>query len=114
MLARAAPDKPWNPDDVAAASRKWAYWTSRWLAFRDTVAPRRRVEVDYADLCEGRSSDLSQLVGVELAPYLADYCRQPLVRPAQRSVQTRWLSTRPCLRPEFSATVAPLTNVATS
>jgi hypothetical protein len=82
MLARAAPDKPWNPDDAPAASAKWAYWTSRWLAFRETIPAQQRVEIDYADLCDGCSGALSLLVGVELTPFLADYRRPSFVRPA--------------------------------
>ena len=74
--------RPWNPDNALAASAKWAYWTSRWLDFRETVPPRQRVELDYADLCEGRSGALSALVGVELTPFLTDYRRPLLVRPA--------------------------------
>ncbi len=35
--------RPWNPGNALDASAKWAYWTSRWLGFRDTVPPRQRV-----------------------------------------------------------------------
>jgi Sulfotransferase family len=75
-------DKPWNPDNAWAAAAKWAYWTSRWLAFRETIPLRQRVELDYADLCEGHSDALSLLVGVELTPFLADFRRPSLLRPA--------------------------------
>ena len=74
-------DKPWNPRETAAASAKWAYWTSRWLAFRDSVAPRRRIEIDYASLCEGHHSKLSEFAGVDLMPFLADFRRSTAERP---------------------------------
>lgn len=70
-------DKPWNPSSAGAASAKWAHWTSRWLAFRDAVAPRQRVELDYAALCDGRHDALSELVGVDLTPFLATFRRPP-------------------------------------
>lgn len=75
-------DRPWNPDNALDASAKWAHWTSRWLDFRETIPPRQRVELDYADLCEGRSDALAALVGVELTPFLAGYRRQLLAGPA--------------------------------
>ena len=69
-------DKPWNPRDARAASTKWACWTSRWLAFREAVEPRRRLEIDYAALCEGRHDRLSEFVGVDLTPFLTNFrCR---------------------------------------
>lgn len=75
-------DKPWNPRDAAAACAKWAHWTSRWLEFRDRVPSRRRVELDYAELCEGRHGDLSDLVGVDLAPCLTAFRAPSVARPA--------------------------------
>jgi hypothetical protein len=87
MLAWAQ-DKPWNPGTEAAASTKWAYWTSRWLAFRSTVPVPRRLELDYASLCEGRCDSLSEFVGSDVAPFLSEFRRQSPGRPA------------PTLRPE--------------
>lgn len=81
-------DKPWNPHDAGAASVKWAHWTSRWLAFRGAVAPRNRIEVDYAALCEGRHDALSELVGVDLTPFLATF-RRP------SSAERPWASLGP-------------------
>jgi hypothetical protein len=74
-------DKPWNPRDVRAASTKWAYWTSRWLAFRDAVVPEQRIEIDYAAVCEGRHDRLSEFVGVELAPFLTNFHHPSHQRP---------------------------------
>jgi hypothetical protein len=73
--------KPWNPRETAAASSKWAHWTSRWLAFRDSVAPRQRMEIDYASLCEGHHNKLSEFVGVDLTPFLTNFRRPSAGRP---------------------------------
>jgi hypothetical protein len=74
-------DKPWNPDGAVAAAAKWAEWTSRWLTFRDSVPARRRVELDYADLCAGRHDALSELVGLDLSPFLDGFQRPARTRP---------------------------------
>jgi hypothetical protein len=66
-------DKPWNPGDAAAASAKWADWTSRWLEFRDRVPACRRVELDYADLCAGLHGGLSELLGHDVGGFLAGF-----------------------------------------
>jgi hypothetical protein len=75
-------DKHWNPQDATAASAKWAHWTSRWLAFREAVPARRRVELDYASLCEGHGDALSELVGLDMTTFLADFRRPSLPRTA--------------------------------
>ncbi|MUN40937.1 sulfotransferase family protein [Actinomadura litoris] len=78
-------DKPWNPREVAAASAKWAYWTARWLAFRNAVPPERRCELDYGGLCDdpsgARAEALSELLGADTEPFLKDFRRSPSERP---------------------------------
>jgi len=75
-------DKPWNPEGGPAASAKWADWTSRWLGFRDALPHHRRVELDYAELCAGRHRTLSEVVGVDLGPFLTNFRRPTHERPS--------------------------------
>ncbi len=87
-------DKPWNPRDAEAASTKWAHWTSCWLAFRDTLAPHQRIELEYAALCEGRQDALSELVGIDLTPFLTTFRRpaapdRPLAPLGARATDVR-------------------------
>jgi hypothetical protein len=74
-------DKPWNPRDAGPASAKWAYWTSRWLEFRDVVAPRQRIEIDYTSMCEGFHDKLSEFIGLDMKPFLLDFRRSSADRP---------------------------------
>jgi hypothetical protein len=74
-------DKPWNPRESAAASAKWAHWTSRWLVFRNSIERWRRIEIDYASLCEGHHDNLSEFLGVDMAPFLTDFRRSSACRP---------------------------------
>jgi hypothetical protein len=74
-------EKPWNPGDAAAGAAKWAHWASRWLAFREAIPAAKRVELDYADLCERRHDALSELVGVDLTAHLAGFRRAAAARP---------------------------------
>ena len=74
-------DKPWNPSEAASAAKKWAYWTSCWLAFRDSVSPQQRIEIDYGALCEGRHENLSEFVGVDMLPFLTNFRRASQDRP---------------------------------
>ena len=78
-------DKPWNPREVSAASAKWAYWTARWLLFRDAVPPERRCELDYGGLCGdpsgARGEALSEFLGLDTEPFLKDFRRSGPERP---------------------------------
>ncbi len=80
MLAWQA--KPWNPGDARAASAKWAHWASRWLDFRERIAPERRLELDYDGICRGRHFEISAFAGVEVAPFLAGFQHRSPAPPA--------------------------------
>jgi hypothetical protein len=75
-MLRWSKQKSWHPQSIETCAEKWAAWNERWLSFRPTISSSRRVEVDYAALCEGQHADLSDLLGVDLAAYLATYKRQ--------------------------------------
>ncbi len=74
-------EKAWNPREATAASLKWAHWTARWLAFRDKIPQRRRIELDYAKLCGGSHQALSEFIGIDLSPHLTTFQSRSSERP---------------------------------
>lgn len=74
-------DRPWNPTGVAPAALKWSAWNQQWLAFRERVAPERRVELLYADVAAGRRGALDERVGLDLEPYMEGFTPRPRGRP---------------------------------
>jgi Sulfotransferase family len=71
-------DRPWRPADPAGCERKWAGWNERWLAFRDRVAPGRRLELSYDTLCgPDGAARVGEFTGLDMAA--ADLARR---RPA--------------------------------
>lgn len=70
-------NKPWNPSTDWRAADKWAFWTNCWNEFRSQIAPAMKLEILYDDLCAGRHQDLSNFLGMDLAPYLKTF-RKPV------------------------------------
>lgn len=72
-------DRPYNPVSAADAEAKWVAWNRRWLEARSRIDRRRRVEVDYADLCSGAGHQaLADFTGLDLSTALAGFsARRP-------------------------------------
>jgi hypothetical protein len=63
----------WNPCSVDACAYKWIAWNERWLQFRDSISPTRRVETEFTTAAGTISAQLVSLFGPTLPKRLCDY-----------------------------------------
>jgi hypothetical protein len=70
-------DRPWNPREQEACSRKWSAWNNRWLEFRSRIPKARRIELLYGSPLDALCTFLSEYFDVNLAIHLR--CYQPAV-----------------------------------
>jgi hypothetical protein len=88
-------EKAWNPRGAAAAGAKWAAWNRRWLRFRGSLEAGRAFEVGYEQLAAAGGGRLSDWLGLDLAPYLAEF--EPRSRCARADLAPEALEVRRAL-----------------